>query len=100
VALHPSVSEIEGAIVVDSKYSPPTDVDVDVDALPVGDGPPAPLLPDVLVPEDEVVVPDPDVVDARDESGAMATQAKEGLPLVSAMVVRYWPVAQIGSVMQ
>jgi hypothetical protein len=95
VALHPSVSEIEGAIVVDSKYSPPTDVDVDVDALPVGDGPPAPLLPDVLVPEDEVVVPDPDVVDARDESGAM-----EGLPLVSAMVVRYWPVAQIGSVMQ
>jgi hypothetical protein len=54
----------------------------------------------VLVLEDEAVVFDPDVVDARDESVGGAMQVKEGLPLASATVVRYWPVAQIGIVMQ
>jgi hypothetical protein len=54
----------------------------------------------VLVPEDEVVASNPDVVDAREESVEGSTQMNEGLPLASATVVKIWPVAQIGSVMQ
>jgi hypothetical protein len=70
-------------------------VSVDVDVVsallfPVRDGELAPLA--MLEP---VVV-----AAAAVGSVSKSTQMKEGLPFVSATVVRNWPVAQIGSVMQ
>jgi hypothetical protein len=89
VAEHPLLLVTEPPTTVDSKYPKPEDVDVDV-ALPVEDGIFDPLS--LLLPSGGVA--------AAVESVEGSTQVKEGLPFVSATVVRSWPVAQIGSVMQ